>query len=110
MTRPRDIYGPGFTQDEYLRALAAGYETGWWDDQRHPRTLARRLRRPHTRLADRRRPRRTTTERRRTTLLINKTKDQPIHHSPGLDLHPRTCPERLQPVVGLGDDRIHGGV
>ncbi len=31
MTRPSDIYGPGFTQAEYLRALAAGYETGWWD-------------------------------------------------------------------------------
>ena len=31
MTRPRDIYGPGFTREEYQRALAAGYETGWWD-------------------------------------------------------------------------------
>jgi hypothetical protein len=36
MTRPRDIHGPGFTQDEYLRALAAGYETGWWDDHGVP--------------------------------------------------------------------------
>ncbi|HEU5485838.1 MAG TPA: hypothetical protein VFU98_13105 [Microlunatus sp.] len=36
MTRPRDIHGPGFTQDEYLRALAAGYETGWWDDHGTP--------------------------------------------------------------------------
>ena len=31
MTRLRDIYGPGFTQAEYLRALRAGYQTGWWD-------------------------------------------------------------------------------
>ena len=36
MTRPRDIHGPGFTRDEYLRALAAGYETGWWDDHGVP--------------------------------------------------------------------------
>ena len=36
MTRLRDIHGPGFTQAEYLRALAAGYETGWWDDQGIP--------------------------------------------------------------------------
>ena len=36
MTRLRDIYGPGFTQDEYLQALAAGYETGWWDDNGAP--------------------------------------------------------------------------
>ena len=31
-----DIYGPGFTQAEYRRALAAGYETGWWDDRGVP--------------------------------------------------------------------------
>jgi len=31
MTALRNIYGPGYTQDEYLRALAVGYETGWWD-------------------------------------------------------------------------------
>jgi len=36
MTRPSDIYGPGHTQAEYLRALAAGYETGWWDDNGTP--------------------------------------------------------------------------
>jgi hypothetical protein len=36
MTRPRDIYGPGFTQAEYLSALRAGYETGWWDDNGDP--------------------------------------------------------------------------
>jgi hypothetical protein len=36
MTRLRDIYGPGFTQAEYLRALAAGYETGWWNDRGVP--------------------------------------------------------------------------
>lgn len=31
MTRPSDIYGPGHSQADYLRALTAGYETGWWD-------------------------------------------------------------------------------
>ncbi len=36
MTRLRDIYGPGFTQAEYLRALRAGYETGWWDEHGVP--------------------------------------------------------------------------
>ena len=36
MTRLRDIHGPGYTQAEYLRALAAGYETGWWDDNGIP--------------------------------------------------------------------------
>jgi hypothetical protein len=36
VTRLRDIYGPGFTQAEYLRALRAGYETGWWDDNGVP--------------------------------------------------------------------------
>ena len=36
MTRPNDIHGPGHTQAEYLRALAAGYETGWWDDNGVP--------------------------------------------------------------------------
>ena len=36
MTRLRDIYGPGFTQAEYQRALAAGYETGWCDDRGVP--------------------------------------------------------------------------
>ena len=36
MTPLRDVYGPGYTQAEYLRALAAGYETGWWDDNGIP--------------------------------------------------------------------------
>ena len=36
MTRPHDIHSPGFAQAEYLRALAAGYETGWWDDHGTP--------------------------------------------------------------------------
>jgi hypothetical protein len=36
MTRLRDIYGPGFTQDQYLRALRAGHETGWWDEHGVP--------------------------------------------------------------------------
>lgn len=29
-----------------LATLAAGDETGWWDEHGHPRTLARRLLRP----------------------------------------------------------------
>ena len=36
MTSLREIYGPGFTRAEYQRALAAGYETGWWDDNGIP--------------------------------------------------------------------------
>ena len=36
MTRLRDIHGPGFTREQYLNALAAGYETGWWDDRGIP--------------------------------------------------------------------------
>jgi hypothetical protein len=36
MTRLRDVYGPGFTQAEYLRALHAGHETGWWNDNGVP--------------------------------------------------------------------------
>ena len=33
MTRLKDTYGPGHTQADYLRALAAGYETGYWDER-----------------------------------------------------------------------------
>ena len=36
MTRLRDIYGPGHPQGDYQRALAAGYETGWWDETGRP--------------------------------------------------------------------------
>ena len=36
MTRLRDIHGPGHSQADYLRALAAGYETGWWDERGIP--------------------------------------------------------------------------
>ncbi len=36
MTRLRDIYGPGHSQADYLRALAADYETGWWDERGVP--------------------------------------------------------------------------
>ncbi len=36
MTRLRDIYGPGHTQADYQRALAAGHETGWWDEHGVP--------------------------------------------------------------------------
>lgn len=32
MTSPCNIHGPGLTQAEYLPALAAGYETGSWND------------------------------------------------------------------------------
>ena len=36
MTRLRDIYGPGHSQADYLRALTAGYETGYWDEHGVP--------------------------------------------------------------------------
>jgi hypothetical protein len=36
MTRLRDIYGPGHSQADYQHALAAGYETGWWDEHGVP--------------------------------------------------------------------------
>ena len=36
MTKPCDIHGPGHTPAEYLRALNAGHETGWWDDNGVP--------------------------------------------------------------------------
>lgn len=36
MTELRDIYGPGHSQADYHRALAAGHETGWWDAHGHP--------------------------------------------------------------------------
>jgi hypothetical protein len=36
MTRLADIYGPGHTQADYQRALAAGYETGYWDEHGIP--------------------------------------------------------------------------
>jgi putative transposase len=36
MTKPSEIYGPGFTPAEYLTALNAGHETGWWDEHGHP--------------------------------------------------------------------------
>lgn len=37
MTRPRpDWPGPGLTQQAYLELLAAGHETGWWDDHGNP--------------------------------------------------------------------------
>ena len=36
MTRLTDIYGPGHTQADYQRALAAGYETGWWGEHGVP--------------------------------------------------------------------------
>lgn len=40
MTRLRDIYGPGHSQADYLRALAAGHETGYWDERGTPAPLA----------------------------------------------------------------------
>ena len=36
MTRLDDIYGPGHSQADYQRALAAGYETGWWNEHGVP--------------------------------------------------------------------------
>ena len=36
MTRLKDTYGPGHTPADYLRALAAGYETGYWDERGIP--------------------------------------------------------------------------
>lgn len=36
MTRLRNTSGPGFTRDEYLQALKAGYFTGFWDDDGVP--------------------------------------------------------------------------
>ena len=36
MTRLKDTYGPGHTHADYLRALAAGYETGYWDERGIP--------------------------------------------------------------------------
>ena len=44
MTRLRDIYGPGHSQADYLRALAAGYETGWWDEHGVPAPWPEELR------------------------------------------------------------------
>ena len=51
MTRPRDIYGPGYTRDEYLHAIR-----GWLPDRlvrrRRPASaVARRLPRNQQRLA-----------------------------------------------------------
>jgi hypothetical protein len=40
MTKPRhydpDQYRPGRSHDEDLAHLAAGYQTGWWDDHGQP--------------------------------------------------------------------------
>ena len=36
MTDLCDIYGPGHSQADYQRALAAGHETGWWDERGIP--------------------------------------------------------------------------
>ena len=36
MTRLADIHGPGHSQADYHRALAAGYETGWYDENGRP--------------------------------------------------------------------------
>ena len=36
MTRSRYAQGPGHTQAEHLRTLAAGHETGWWNEHGIP--------------------------------------------------------------------------
>jgi len=37
MTSPRlDLPGPGLTRQAYLKLLAAGHETGWWDNRGNP--------------------------------------------------------------------------
>jgi len=36
MTDLCDIYGPGHSQADYQRALAAGHETGWWNEHGLP--------------------------------------------------------------------------
>lgn len=36
MTRLADIYGPGHSPADYQRALAAGHETGWWNEHGDP--------------------------------------------------------------------------
>lgn len=38
MTRPPKTLaqGPGYTHAEYLATLAAGHETGWWDQRGIP--------------------------------------------------------------------------
>jgi hypothetical protein len=98
MTRLHDIHGPGFTREQYLSALTAGYETGWRDDPGTPAPWPYAIDDPTSSWADRRPPHRTPTERRRTTLLINKPKDQPIHHPPGLDLDPLVLLPDLTPL------------
>ncbi|MEZ5084691.1 MAG: hypothetical protein R2722_00050 [Tessaracoccus sp.] len=36
-SRPKThAQGPGFTHTEYLATLAAGYETGWYDEDGRP--------------------------------------------------------------------------
>ena len=79
MTRLRDIHGPGFTQADYLRALAAGHETGYWDERGTPAPLApspdRVARVPHHRTQ--------APQPRRTTLLTNPPKDQRATPLPG---------------------------
>ena len=36
MTHRPDAYGPAHSRADYLHTLAAGHETGWWDDNGHP--------------------------------------------------------------------------
>jgi hypothetical protein len=37
MTAPRfDLPGPGLTPQAYLELLAAGHDTGWWDERGNP--------------------------------------------------------------------------
>ena len=77
---------PDPTSGDLDRALAAGHDTGFWDDHGRPA--------PWPDDIDEWRPATgepITVEPRRTTLLTNPTsKDQPLHHVQGLDPS-RTC-------------------
>ncbi len=71
MTRRPKILaqGPGYTQAEYLTTLAAGHETGWWDENGVPAPWPDDFLDPPQRLAHRHPRPRHHTQPRRTTLL-----------------------------------------
>ena len=98
MRRLRNVYGPGFTRAEYLRTLAAGHEAGCWDhngiipapwplgpQRQHPGTW------PDDYDENAHDPQPSNhQDGGQPAFLISKTRDQPTHHSPGLD--PRSYP------------------
>lgn len=84
MTRLRDIYGPGHSQADYLRALAASYETGWWDERGVPASWPEELREwPEDPITT---DQSVTLEPGQPPFRPPPPKDQPIHHLQGLDL------------------------